>query len=275
MKTILDSGKTAKSRFFEKSMQLATTTAALIYVLPNTVTGIQTPEQVGKQRGFIFDVINKEQIIRQADITDHYIEDNRFLHNHISKKPLAFSISGYKGEVQDALSSGDDVFTSLVGEAARLVDLAFQSANLISGVIGKSAVATTNALDSNYKAQQLYKATALVASNGIKNFTFDKLTRQEKAFKLLNEHFENHTLFTVQTPYGRYSNMVIQELRVTQAEDSNSYSDFELTFKQIRKVATSLQSIADANSNKVSFTGGKATDGTVQSSSAVDKGVAT
>ena len=271
------------SKLIENSLKIATVLSAGIFVIPNKETGYQTLEQVGRTRGFIFDVVNKEQLTRQADITDHYIEDNSLLHNHLSKKPLSFAVSGFKGEVQDVVSSGDDTFTDLTGVIAGAIDLTLQTANLASAALGKSAASVTNLLDANYKAQQAYRAFAISKSyyDSIRDSEatgwealVNRMTRQERAFKLLNSYFESNTLFTVQTPYGRFSDMLIQELRATQNDDSTSYSDFELTFKQIRKVGSSIRSLRNASGTDSTLMKDKVSDGTVQSSSPVNKGKA-
>lgn len=48
--------------------------------------------------GFKFHVPEREQVTFQSDITDHYIEDNTPVQDHIALKPIEITLQGYQGE---------------------------------------------------------------------------------------------------------------------------------------------------------------------------------
>lgn len=48
--------------------------------------------------GFKFHVPEREQVTFQSDVTDHYIEDNSPVQDHIALKPIEITLQGYQGE---------------------------------------------------------------------------------------------------------------------------------------------------------------------------------
>lgn len=48
--------------------------------------------------GFKFHIPQREQVTMSSDITDHYIEDNSPVQDHIACKPIEITLQGYQGE---------------------------------------------------------------------------------------------------------------------------------------------------------------------------------
>jgi len=50
--------------------------------------------------GFVFDIREDENITLKADITDHFVEDNSTIQDHISLKPIKISLRGFVGDLR-------------------------------------------------------------------------------------------------------------------------------------------------------------------------------
>ncbi len=61
-------------------------------------------------------------------------------------------------------------------------------------------------------------------------------TKQQVAFGFLYQLWKGRQLFTVETPWGFFTNMAIESCTPHQGPDSRFVSNFDLTFKKIRTV---------------------------------------
>src|SRR5262245_9752879 len=59
-------------------------------VRPKTVLGIG---------GFVFDYEGDTRVSRQADITDHYAENNDFINDHMAMRPFRLTLRGLVSEL--------------------------------------------------------------------------------------------------------------------------------------------------------------------------------
>ena len=55
----------------------------------------------GSINGFLFDIVGKIQHDLDSDSTDHYVEDNTAVQDHIALKPEKITLVYYHGEVSD------------------------------------------------------------------------------------------------------------------------------------------------------------------------------
>lgn len=63
-------------------------------------------------------------------------------------------------------------------------------------------------------------------------------TRQQSAFLYFYALFKARSLFSIETPWGIWTNMAILSLRAEQREDTKDATDFTITFKKIRTAET-------------------------------------
>jgi cystathionine beta-lyase family protein involved in aluminum resistance len=84
-------------------------------------------------------------------------------------------------------------------------------------------------------------------------------TEQARAYSEIEKLWKNRTLFWVATPYGQFNNMAIESLTATQGENSNSISDFSITFKQVKftQVVIDARTISERANDSTSFVGGE------------------
>lgn len=190
---------------------------------------------------YVFHIEEENTFSLQSDVTDHYIENNTAIQDHIAIKPEIITVSGLISELTNI---PDPVLEPLKTAAEKLTPLgpflpslsataliAFNEAQQLY-TIGKQAVES---------AKSAFDSLSSIASGGnvlaaIAGKT--KPTQQNILFTKFYTDWKNKTLFSVQTPWGEMSDMVIMSLRATQDADTRMVSTFELTFKKLRFAET-------------------------------------
>jgi hypothetical protein len=64
---------------------------------------------------------------------------------------------------------------------------------------------------------------------------------QQAVFQQFYLYWRNRTLFTIQTPWAVFANMIIEELRAQQEESTRVITDFYISFKMMRFSTTFLE----------------------------------
>jgi len=233
----------------------------LILVTPANlgVVGGYTPQtKDGKELPkLLFHTEGENSIALESDVTDHYVEDNTAINDQVALRPEIITVRGFIGDLNDVAPYG--------------LQTAKQAAEKLTVINAYTPVLSATALSLYNRAAFLYSvginaANAAVASyssiNGLingqnnetvitgtetdtqlRNLTGNRgrisiQSKQQIAFQQFYGYWRQRTLFTVQTPWAIFKNMVIKTLRATQSEDSNSITDFEITFKIMRFAKT-------------------------------------
>ena len=183
--------------------------------------------------GFLFDVQVQDELAIENEVTDHYVESNIAVHDHVAKRPKTITLRGLIGELKHSVN----VPFGVVEAAQNLLDIGGIAPNFAS------------------QATQAYAKAAGVVSridsyiNSINTISdvFDNAssasTEQQKAMDKLtafagqsSDNQADPVLCTVQTPFGPLSNMIITKVIAVQREDTTLISDIIVALKQIRKV---------------------------------------
>lgn len=196
-----------------------------------------------------------EQIANiESDITDHFIEDNTAVADHIAIKPETFKTSGYIGEVNNVLplplqllQRTAEVLVAVRGYFPQLSITALRAYNQALLIyetaesVYESAISTYASFsDDVYKERELRNpfTDADLGSGtldtGSKRGLPSKQTEQQVMFQQLYAYWYTRTLFNIQTPWCIFTNMAILSLRAIQDADTRLITDFEITFKKIR-----------------------------------------
>lgn len=129
--------------------------------------------------------------------------------------------------VQSAVGVVKSVLPKIAGAVinALKTPTAPASQSLLRGAVAKSdaAAGTPSSLLSVYEAKQP---------------TPPKQTRQSSAFLYFYALWRGRQLFSVETPWGIWTNMAIQSIRAQQRAESRSVTDFTITFKKVRIAQT-------------------------------------
>jgi hypothetical protein len=188
--------------------------------------------------GFVFDVVGDDGVELESDITDHYTEENNPVQDHIALHPEVVTVSGSIAEVVRKTITAQPVAspTNPLPLVPSIVP------TLAPGA--EQAQATTLAND---QAQN----NAITSAESLYGFYQQKLpqqpneTKQQVAFGFIYQLWKGRQLFTVETPWGFFTNMAIQSVTAKQGPDSRFVSDFDITFKKIRTVRTVTVQLID------------------------------
>jgi hypothetical protein len=204
--------------------------------------------------GFVFDILGEEEITMESEITDHYVEDNYAIQDHIAQKPIRYVCKGYIGElinlfpstllsiltdiqILDAVPGFGPVFSAQATQVyAELASQGNQSNNVIS------------------QAQSVYALLSGASTTA---------TRQQNAFVTFSNFWSNRQLCTIETPWGVLYNMAIERVAPMQNENTSIISEFTVSFKQIR-LATTLTTPLTVNNPAGSGVTTPSTNGTAQ-----------
>ena len=283
--------------------------------------------------GFLFDVDLNQQAELTSDVTDHYVEANYAIQDHIALRPEVVVLRGLVSELKyanpntvafnppanplppnltllpqkspgalnnqinalasNAINAGaaalfngtsiqNSVSRSLRSEIANLAATtksqlsqtaqsavrtlldpsnlaalsaggslplpAQQAVNLLRGSVPSTYSPILQSLQSlsNPTSQQLLTGStftsfgtsdpgsSLFSVYNAKQPTPQDQTKQGSAFLYFYNLWKSRSLFSVETPWGIYTNMVISSLRAEQPEETKDYTDFTVTFKKIR-----------------------------------------
>lgn len=177
--------------------------------------------------GFVFDIIDDETINFESDITDHYVEANYAIQDHIAQRPLRFTLKGFAGELTDFFSKN--------------------SLDLLNAIQTLGSVAGLNPPFAAQAAQVYADAAGVVSQvnqyiqqvSNLKNVFTDtntSSTKQQLGYRYFFKLWQTRQVCVIETPFEIFESMVIERVQVTQRGDTKEVSDFEVTFKQIRVV---------------------------------------
>lgn len=239
----------------------ATTLSNLILVSPQKEIGIK-PTQQGKQTlnvpSLLFHIKGEEQANLKSSITDHFVEDNTAINDHISLLPESIVVQGFIGELNNI--TPDALFALRVAAEKLTIISAFTPSLSLSAIRAyqiaeqlyrtaenakAAGVASWNSI-ANARTGSTAGQTNVIGSSGLMTDNGSQ-TKQQKAFQQIYGYWRNRTLFKVQTPWAIFENMAIEDAVAIQDETTNMITDFKIQFKMMRFSTTEL---AKANTSQ-------------------------
>lgn len=194
-------------------------------VKPRTASGIG---------GFVFDYEGEDTVTLQAEITDHYLESNDPVQDHIAQKPVRVVLRGFVSELAQKAPAG------LVGALAAIQN----KLTAVPAYLGKY---TPGAIQGIQRSLTTVQSTVnqinlgLAKVQNIVSFlpgAAPQKSKQQVAFAQLQALWLSRQVLTVQTPYQYFDSMVIESISFIQPEETQSWSDISVTLKQLRFVET-------------------------------------
>lgn len=213
------------------------------------ITGI-----TANNKCFVFDIKKEYKFNLSSDITDHYVEENIAIQDHVGLKPIILEVSGCIGEINlmetkidrrktssQNINSPQDIFNATDSYINRMGSLSSFAPNIVN-----------QGLDMYNSAKFAYALANKVADidkedNSTKygyDYTerYDEKTIQAtKQFNWINwfrTQWWNRRAFSIVTPYGVLKNMYIMELSAAQPDNTRYVTNLNIKFKQIRKAVT-------------------------------------
>jgi hypothetical protein len=192
------------------------------------------PKGIG---GFVFDIALEDTVKLEAEITDHWLENNSAVNDHVAIKPKRIILRGLIGELVQIYNPTE--LDGLLGRTSNLLgQVPAYLGSMTPQAVQKAQAAITKAQDAaaqiNAAAKKLNNVIGLFADplGGLLGTSGAK-TKQQDAFAILETMFDNKMTFTLETPYKFYENVVIENIIALQPEHSKTYSEFTVILKQL------------------------------------------
>ena len=196
--------------------------------------------------------VNSDKLELEADITDHYTEDNSTVQDHMAIKPIRYTVRGIIGE---------KVFTPLepfeyqvpfknISKLATATGLLSALSPTLSSYM-QTAVAAYNYVEDSYKRYagtisnikdffSKNKTGRTINATSTKDVIKD--SKQERALNDILIFQQKRTLVDIDSPYGYFSNFLIESAYIEQT-DTIWKSELVVNLKEYRSVETLLTDI--------------------------------
>lgn len=185
------------------------------------------------------DITGNENLSLQSDVTDNYVEANVAYQDHITKKPMVYTVEGEVGELvwykQDSLES---VLGAVEAKLTTITTFLPSVSKKMYSVMDKATKAI-NFVDSvdNFVS----RFAQMTDSN-------DEDTQQKKAYKRLFDLWSLRIPINIHTPWRNLQNFVITNIEFSQSSNTKDKTRIRISFKEFRQ--TSLKDTTAFNINK-------------------------
>lgn len=210
--------------------------------------------------GFKFHIPQTEQVRFESEITDHYIDINTPVQDHIALKPVTITLTGLVGEYFYSVNRIED-FLALIPTNLKLIEEFMNKENPITIQIKKKWNDYINGVPKMPQPLKidytgLKNSSTLLEGKASKQFpkinmnTFDVFSlfqelyklksAQTRAFFFFEALWKARVPFSVETTWKRYDNMVVQS--ITPKRDNNAdITEFSITVKQINVTQSKIE----------------------------------
>lgn len=188
--------------------------------------------------GLAFDVEGEGRNELNNEITDHYVEDNSTIQDHVGVRPVEITLKGYVGELVfekngNSVNLVQTLTQKLMTVGAylpQLANAAGQAQQIISQGFSSADIGNLSVSDITNTGTDLWSA--------VENL-IPPSTNQQRVYLYLQALANQKTLMSLQTPFAFYNNMVIKNVTAIQNEETKFMSIFSVTLKQVRFATTS------------------------------------
>lgn len=184
------------------------------------------PQDIKGIAGLEIDIILSDNLKWESDITDHYVEDNTVINDHVSLKPETLTMRGIVGELTYTVPA---ILQNIEQTASKL--------SLVSNLMPEYTIQAQALYSQAKQAIQIAQQTQQMVENAYglyKNLDVTpEQTKQSQKIGFLRALWMNRNPFSIVTPWGVSTNWLIQNLDATQA-DTISQTEITITFKKIR-----------------------------------------
>jgi hypothetical protein len=175
--------------------------------------------------GFLFDIKGEESITLESDVTDNYVENNTAIQDQVGLRPEKVSVEGMVAEIAQTTQQVDEV-TKQNDALPMNTALQPEYTEIQIDQIAEAEKAEALEVQSKIKTQSLdgFFNSRTAITNG----------KQARAFSYFYQLWKGRQLFTVDTPWGFFTDMIIENIRVSQDETTRIVSKFRINFKKMR-----------------------------------------
>lgn len=197
--------------------------------------------------GFKFNIPEREQIRLQSDITDHYTDKNNAIQDHIAQKPIRITLTGLHGEYFYSVHQISDAIAKITPTLSLVKQFLPKLPNSAKQKLLKKYQNITN---SDVVPEALKPTTNINEVNGVDLFSlFQELYKlsssQTRAYLFLKALWKSKAIFSVETTFERFDNMVVEDLSPMRT-DTADITEFTITFKQVNFAQTEITTVEGA-----------------------------
>lgn len=194
------------------------------------------PKGVGQVGAFTFDYRGTDEINIDTEITDHWLEDNTAVQDHIGVKPTIVTVRGFVAELNLSGTTLSFINKALSSVANSLTQVPSYLGHYTPGTIDNLQKAISQAQNI---AIQIEQAAARAAQIAAFFPHAPAMNRQQAAYFQLSSLARARVVFTViagdnDNPFQVFDNMAIMSLRTVQPENIKGWSDFTVKMKQLQ-----------------------------------------
>ena len=198
-----------------------------------------TPQNVGitayyngKKEGFIFDLKEDYRLNLNSDITDHYVENNKAIQDHIALRPVTIEVSGKVAEVNLNTPYDEQSEIDVAKKTLNAIDSYY---NRLGSLPQFAPNIVNQARDITNTTKSVYNTYKTFSSFIKKSKGEQQQTRQSKIVSRFKQYWESRTKFVIVTPYCVLDNMYILDFSANQPKNTKYVTDIKIKFKQIRE----------------------------------------
>ena len=216
--------------------------------------------------GFKFHIPETELVKFENEITDHYIDTNSAIQDHIAQKPITITLTGLVGDYFYSNNKIEDLVALVTPTMALVKEFLPQIRNATSALKLKkysNANYTVNAdgqLVAKGVAAEKYNYSVMDLFTLFQSL-YKLKSAQARAFLFFECMWKSRALFSVETTWKRYDNMAILSLQPRRDKNAD-ITEFSITFKQISTAETLTETLEEYKTRIEQ-----------QSASVVDKGI--
>lgn len=178
---------------------------------------------------FAFDYEGDDNVTHHSDITDHWVESNDAVQDHIGNQPVVITLKGVVSELVFSRSVATALVTALTSVENALSQTDAYLGSYTPGVTQKLQTTISQAQNIAVQIEQAASRTAQIAS-----FFFPQGSKQQQAYAVLSSLQLARILFTVYTPFQVFANMAIEDFSITQPGWTKTQSTVTVRMKQLQ-----------------------------------------
>ncbi|MBO7692682.1 MAG: hypothetical protein J6T10_08660 [Methanobrevibacter sp.] len=195
--------------------------------------------------GFMLDIVKETTVNMRSEITDYPLESEKQIQTHYSNKPVSITITGVCSDIRVHNPNDEWKAETILDDLSEMLDkLTAISNNLKLGGATKECAkvaAYSKAIHTLYrKIKETYNRLAKLLNSGFFGLGEAEKTSQLEAYERLSTMWTNGSRITVETPWHKYGNCVIEDLLFTQPEDTNQQTEITIKFKQLNLLPSSV-----------------------------------
>lgn len=183
--------------------------------------------------GFVFDVESETNVMLSTEITDHFLEDNSTVQDHIAIKPKKVTLKNYVGELVFREDDDTETVIQQVTQKLTILDSFLPTLSAAATQIN-ATIQNDEASGASLKNVTLDSVNKMTDYWAFAQNISPPVNKQEQAYLYFKALMEGKFLVSIQTPFEFMSNMAIESIMAEQGEGSNAIGSFTITLKQIR-----------------------------------------